>query len=188
MFVDKATITVKGGDGGNGCCSFRREKFVPRGGPDGGDGGGGGHVIMEATTGQQSLVDLIYNRHYAAPRGPGGKGKNLHGRKADDIVLKVPVGTVVKDAVTGELVVDLATDGERFIVAHGGRGGRGNARFLSNFNRAPREHEPGEPDDAVPPHVGQLQVEAGVEHAPCAGERHERHGERHVARVLATRD
>ncbi len=147
MFVDKATITVKGGDGGNGCCSFRREKFVPRGGPDGGDGGGGGHVIMEATTGQQSLVDLIYNRHYAAPRGPGGKGKNLHGRKADDIVLKVPVGTVVKDAVTGELVVDLATDGERFIVAHGGRGGRGNARFLSNFNRAPREHEPGEPGE-----------------------------------------
>ena len=147
MFVDKATITVKGGDGGNGCCSFRREKFVPRGGPDGGDGGGGGHVIMEATTGQQSLVDLIYNRHYAAPRGPGGKGKNLHGRKADDIVLKVPVGTVVKDAVTGELVVDLAADGERFIVAHGGRGGRGNARFLSNFNRAPREHEPGEPGE-----------------------------------------
>ena len=147
MFVDKATITVKGGDGGNGCCSFRREKFVPRGGPDGGDGGGGGHVIMEATTGQQSLVDLIYNRHYAAPRGPGGKGKNLHGRKADDIVLKVPVGTVVKDAVTGELVVDLATEGERFIVAHGGRGGRGNARFLSNFNRAPREHEPGEPGE-----------------------------------------
>ncbi|MBQ4106599.1 MAG: GTPase ObgE [Lentisphaeria bacterium] len=147
MFVDKATITVKGGDGGNGCCSFRREKFVPRGGPDGGDGGGGGHVIMEATTGQQSLVDLVYNRHYAAPRGPNGKGKGLHGRKASDIVLKVPVGTVVKDCGTGEIVVDLAADGDRFIVARGGRGGRGNARFLSNFNRAPREHEEGEPGE-----------------------------------------
>lgn len=147
MFVDKAAITVKGGDGGHGCCSFRREKFVPRGGPDGGDGGGGGHVILRATTSQQSLVDLIYMRHYAAPRGPNGKGKDMHGKKADDIELTVPVGTMVYDKTTGELLVDLAADGQTFIVARGGKGGRGNARFLSNFNRAPRECEAGDPGE-----------------------------------------
>lgn len=91
MFVDKATITVKAGDGGNGCCSFHREKFVPRGGPDGGDGGAGGNVILEATNSEQSLVSLIYNRHYQARNGEQGKGSNMHGRKAQDIILKVPV-------------------------------------------------------------------------------------------------
>ncbi len=144
MFVDKATITVKGGRGGGGCCSFRREKFIPRGGPDGGDGGDGGNVILESTTDQQSLVDLTYNRHYAAPGGVNGKGKTLHGRKANDITLHVPVGTMVFDKETGELLVDLADPGQSFVVAKGGKGGRGNARFLSNFNRAPRDHEPGE--------------------------------------------
>ncbi len=153
MFVDKATITVKGGDGGHGCCSFRREKFIPRGGPDGGDGGGGGHVILRATTSQQSLADLMYNRHYAAPNGPAGKGKTMHGRKAGDIVLTVPVGTVVSDAETGEEIVDLAADGQEFVIARGGRGGRGNARFLSNFNRAPRECEPGEPGERRTVHL-----------------------------------
>lgn len=147
MFVDKATITVKAGDGGHGCCSFRREKFVPRGGPDGGDGGGGGHVILRATTSQQSLQDLMYNRHYAAPNGPNGKGKDMHGRKAPDVELTVPVGTLVFDRNTQELLVDLAEDNMTFIVAHGGKGGRGNARFLSNFNRAPKNSEPGEPGE-----------------------------------------
>ena len=147
MFADKATITVKAGDGGHGCCSFRREKFIPRGGPDGGDGGGGGHVILRATTSQQSLQDLLYNRHYAAPNGPNGKGKDMHGRKAPDIVLDVPVGTLVCDRTSGELLVDLDADGMTFIVARGGKGGRGNARFLSNFNRAPRNAEPGEPGE-----------------------------------------
>ncbi|MBQ4336491.1 MAG: GTPase ObgE, partial [Lentisphaeria bacterium] len=104
MFVDKVTITVKAGDGGHGCCSFRREKFVPRGGPDGGDGGGGGHVILRATTSQQSLQDLMYNRHYAAPNGPNGKGKDMHGRKAPDVELAVPVGTLVYDRNTRELL------------------------------------------------------------------------------------
>ncbi len=147
MFVDKATITVKAGDGGHGCCSFRREKFVPRGGPDGGDGGGGGHVILRATTSQQSLQDLMYNRHYAAPNGPNGKGKDMHGRKAADVELTVPVGTLVYDRTTQELLADLSEDNMSFIVARGGKGGRGNARFLSNFNRAPKNSEPGEPGE-----------------------------------------
>ncbi len=148
MFVDKATITVQGGHGGNGCCSFRREKFIPNGGPDGGDGGGGGHVILEATTGQQSLADLVYNRHYAAPNGPQGKGRDMHGAKADDITLRVPVGTVVFDAETHELLCDLAEEGMTFVAARGGKGGRGNPRFATRTNRAPYERELGEEGEA----------------------------------------
>ncbi|MDD3155075.1 MAG: GTPase ObgE [Victivallaceae bacterium] len=147
MFVDKATIRVSGGNGGNGCCSFRREKFVPRGGPDGGDGGSGGNVVLRADFGEQSLIDLMYNRHYAAPSGPQGKGKDQHGARAADIVVRIPVGTVVTDTETGEVVADMSQEGQTFIAAHGGRGGRGNARFLSNHNRAPRIKEPGEPGE-----------------------------------------
>lgn len=147
MFVDKATITVKGGDGGNGCCSFHREKFIPRGGPDGGDGGGGGNVILEAAESEQSLAALIYNRRYAARNGPSGKGANMHGRKAPDVILKVPVGTVVTDSRTGEAVADMDVSGKQVIVARGGRGGRGNPRFATSTNRAPREWEPGEPGE-----------------------------------------
>ena len=138
MFVDKAIITVKAGDGGNGCCSFHREKFVPRGGPDGGDGGAGGNVILEATNSEQSLVGLIYNRHYQAQNGPGGKGSNMHGRKAPDVILKVPVGTVVTDRATGEILCDMEQNGKQVIVAAGGRGGRGNPRFVTRTNRASR--------------------------------------------------
>lgn len=148
MFVDKATITVKGGDGGNGCCSFHREKFVPRGGPDGGDGGGGGNVILEATNSEQSLQALVFNRHYHAQNGPGGKGSNMHGRKAPDITLKIPVGTTITDAETGELVVDMNEAGMTVVIAQGGRGGRGNPRFATHTNRAPRECEPGFPGEA----------------------------------------
>ena len=143
MFVDRAEITVRGGDGGNGCCSFRREKFVPRGGPDGGNGGDGGNVILRAEINEQSLVDLSYNRHYAAQRGPNGKGKDMHGRKAPDITLKVPVGTVVVNAETGEMLADMETPGMEFIAAHGGKGGRGNACFATSSNRAPRQWEEG---------------------------------------------
>ena len=143
MFVDKAKITVKAGDGGNGCCSFRREKFVPKGGPDGGDGGPGGDVVFEPTESEQSLIDFRYTRHFTADRGPHGKGKDLHGRRADDIVLKVPLGTVVIDADTGEVIADLDTPGKCFIAAKGGRGGRGNARFATSTNRAPRQCEEG---------------------------------------------
>ncbi len=144
MFVDKATITVKGGDGGNGCCSFRREKFVPKGGPDGGDGGSGGDVIIETAQGEQSLVSYVYNRHFRADSGPHGKGKNLHGRRGDNKIIKVPAGTVLTDADTGEFIVDLAKPGVKFVIAKGGRGGRGNARFVSSVNRAPRQCEEGE--------------------------------------------
>ncbi len=147
MFVDKVEITVKAGDGGNGCCSFLREKFMPKGGPDGGDGGAGGNVILEATNNEQSLESLMYNRRYQAKNGPGGKGSNLHGRKADDIVLKVPVGTFVTDLATGEVIADMDVDGKKFMAAQGGRGGRGNPRFATAFNRAPKEWEPGQPGE-----------------------------------------
>lgn len=147
MFVDKATIMVKGGDGGDGCCSFRREKYVPKGGPDGGDGGGGGSVILHSCTGEQSLVAFVYNRHYVGERGPHGKGKTLHGRRRDNIVLEVPTGTVVTDADTGELIVDLDQPDMDFVVAKGGEGGRGNARFATSRNRAPRKCEAGWPGE-----------------------------------------
>ncbi len=147
MFTDKASISVRAGRGGNGCCSFHREKFVPRGGPDGGDGGDGGDVILEAVSGEQSLAALTYNRHYQAPDGPGGRGANMHGRKASDIILKVPVGTVVRDRDTGEVLADLDACGIRVTVAKGGRGGRGNPRFATSTNRVPHEWEPGAPGE-----------------------------------------
>ena len=144
MFVDKACITVKGGDGGNGCCSFRREKFVPKGGPDGGDGGRGGNVILRTSTDEQSLVCLVYNRHFKAKSGPHGSGKKQHGRKGDDVILKVPVGTVIRDAETKEFIIDLDKEGIDYVIAQGGQGGRGNARFATSTNRAPRRCDPGE--------------------------------------------
>jgi GTP-binding protein len=149
MFVDKATIKVKGGDGGNGCCSFRREKFVPKGGPDGGDGGAGGNIILRTCSGEQSLVPLVYKRHFMAERGPHGKGKTLHGRKAEDVIIRVPVGTVVRNAETKELIIDLNEPDVDFVIAKGGRGGRGNARFVSSVNRAPMQHEEGLPGEEV---------------------------------------
>ncbi len=144
MFVDRAQISVKGGDGGNGCVSFHREKFVPRGGPDGGNGGNGGSVILKADVNEQSLVDLNYNRHYAAPNGPNGRGKDMYGRNAENIVVKVPVGTVVVDAESGELVADMETAGMEVVVARGGNGGKGNAAFATSGNRAPRFAEEGD--------------------------------------------
>ncbi|UDQ97624.1 GTPase ObgE [Lentisphaerota bacterium WC36G] len=143
MFVDKACITVKGGDGGNGCSSFRREKFVPKGGPDGGDGGRGGDVILETKSGEQSLASLVFNRHFKAKSGPHGSGKKQHGRRGEDCRLSVPVGTIIRDAETKEFIVDLNEEGMSFVIAEGGRGGRGNARFATSTNRAPRRCEPG---------------------------------------------
>jgi len=147
MFVDKTSIYVKGGDGGNGCCSFRREKFVPKGGPDGGDGGNGGNVYLEGSNGEQSLVSLVYQRRYVAPNGPGGKGAGCHGRTADDVIVKVPVGSIATDLETGEIVADIDAAGKRVLVAAGGRGGRGNARFATSTNRVPRYCEPGKPGE-----------------------------------------
>jgi len=147
MFVDKTDIVVKSGDGGNGCCSFRREKYVPKGGPDGGDGGDGGDVILESTTSEPNLNSLVYRRRYVAANGPGGQGADKHGRNADAVVVPVPVGTVVRDHDTGELIADLDHIGARVVVAKGGKGGRGNARFATSTNRAPRYRELGRPGE-----------------------------------------
>jgi len=143
MFVDKAEITVKGGDGGKGCCSFRREKFAPKGGPDGGNGGPGGSVIIRTATNEQSLVQFIYNRHFAAERGVNGSGNDKIGAAGKDLVLLVPAGTVIRDAFTTEELADLNTPGAEIVIAEGGNGGRGNACFASSVNRAPRRSEPG---------------------------------------------
>lgn len=143
MFIDRVKIYVKAGDGGSGCVSFRREKYVPKGGPDGGDGGRGGDVILEVDPNLSTLVDYYYQPRYIAERGGHGKGKNMKGKDAPPLVLKVPPGTVVKDAVTGEVLADLIKPGERFVVAKGGRGGRGNAHFKKPWLQAPRFAEPG---------------------------------------------
>jgi len=143
-FVDVVKIWVQSGDGGNGCRSFRREKYVPRGGPDGGDGGRGGHVILVATDKNPTLLDHSYQQHYVAPRGRHGKGKQQHGKNGNDLKVPVPAGTVVRDAETGEILKDLAVPGDRFIAARGGRGGKGNAAFKSSTNRAPQYAQPGE--------------------------------------------
>jgi GTP-binding protein len=143
-FVDEAKIYVKGGDGGRGCVSFRREKYVPRGGPNGGDGGKGGDVVIIASASHRTLLDLKYQQHHVARHGGHGEGSDCTGRNSDDIVIRVPVGTVVSDDATGEVLVDLVEDGQRFFVAKGGRGGRGNAFFATSTNRAPRYAQPGE--------------------------------------------
>lgn len=147
MFVDEVEIHVRAGDGGRGCVSFRREKFVPRGGPNGGDGGRGGSVILEADEGLGTLLDFRYRRHYAAPRGGHGEGSDRHGANGGDLALRVPVGTTVRERDTGLLLGDLTADGERLDIARGGRGGRGNARFATSTHRAPRHAEPGEPGE-----------------------------------------
>ncbi len=147
MFLDYAKIYVKGGQGGSGCVSFRREKYIPKGGPDGGDGGDGGSVILEVDPQLHTLIDYRYHTRYIAPRGEHGKGKKQHGKKGADIVLKVPPGTVVKDAESGEILADMTRPGERFVVAKGGKGGKGNARFVTATHRAPREWEVGAPGE-----------------------------------------
>jgi len=147
MFVDEAKIRVKAGDGGNGCLAFRREKFVPRGGPSGGDGGRGGDVIMESSERHNTLVHFRFNPEYKAERGRHGEGSNKTGREGANVVLKVPVGTIVYDETTGELVHDFSRPDQHIVVAHGGRGGRGNARFATSTHQAPREHEDGHPGE-----------------------------------------
>lgn len=147
MFIDHVTIEVSGGRGGDGCVSFRREKFVPRGGPDGGDGGWGGDVIVEASVRYSTLVDLHYRRLYTAQRGGHGKGKSCRGKGGTDVVVVVPPGTVVKDARDGVILAELLSDGDRCIAARGGRGGFGNEHFKSPKNRAPRKTTPGRPGE-----------------------------------------
>jgi GTPase len=143
MFIDRAKIRVKGGDGGNGVTAFRREKFVPRGGPSGGDGGRGGSVLMESTEGLNTLLHFRFKPEYIAARGKHGEGAKRQGAGGEDLILKVPVGTVVIDEETGEHIHDFMRAGERVLIAAGGRGGRGNAQFATATNRAPRFHEEG---------------------------------------------
>jgi len=142
-FVDETAIRVQAGKGGNGCLSFRREKYIAKGGPDGGDGGDGGSVYLEADSALNTLVDYRFVRHYAASNGESGRGKNCTGRGGDDLVLPVPVGTTVLDEDSGEVLGDLAEAGERLMVARGGFHGLGNTRFKSSTNRAPRQTTPG---------------------------------------------
>src|ERR1700716_451891 len=143
MFVDEAKILVKAGNGGNGCVAFRREKFVPRGGPSGGDGGHGGSIYLEANPNDNTLLRYRYNREFKADRGRHGEGSNCTGHSGDDMILQVPVGTLVFDAQNGETMADLAVPGQRVLVAQGGRGGRGNQNFAKPWHQAPREAEDG---------------------------------------------
>ncbi|RSK28004.1 GTPase ObgE [Bacillus sp. HMF5848] len=145
MFVDQVKIYVKGGDGGNGMVAFRREKYVPKGGPAGGDGGKGSNVVFEVEDGLRTLMDFRYKRHFKATPGEHGMSKGMHGRNADDMVVKVPPGTVVKDEDTQEVIADLTEHGQRAVIARGGRGGRGNTRFATPANPAPEIAENGEP-------------------------------------------
>ncbi|HVM75820.1 MAG TPA: GTPase ObgE [Candidatus Saccharimonadales bacterium] len=147
MFVDEAKIAVKAGDGGNGCVAFRREKYVPRGGPSGGDGGNGGSVYLEANPNDNTLLRYRYNREFKADRGRHGEGSNCTGVSGDDLILKVPVGTLVYDQQNDEVLADLRRAGQRVLVAQGGKGGRGNQHFAKPWHQAPREREDGQPGE-----------------------------------------
>src|ERR1700731_1678328 len=138
MFIDRVVVYVKGGDGGRGCRSFRREKYVPKGGPDGGDGGDGGDVIVRAVAGTDSLADIVNRKHWPAPDGGRGMPDNCHGKKAADLVITVPPGTLIVDRDRGNILRDLPRAGDQVVVARGGRGGRGNRAFATSTNRAPR--------------------------------------------------
>ncbi len=147
MFIDEATIRVFAGDGGNGCVAFRREKFVPRGGPSGGDGGRGGSVYLESSENLNTLLKFRYNPEFRAERGGHGEGSDCHGRDGEDLVITVPVGTVALDPATREMLWDFSAAGQRFLAARGGHGGRGNARFATSTHQAPRTAEPGQPGE-----------------------------------------
>lgn len=143
MFVDQVKIFVKAGDGGDGCVSFRREKYVPRGGPNGGDGGNGGDIVLRATAQLRTLLDLRYQQHYLVSHAEHGQGKDRHGKNSEPLIIPVPCGTLIRDAETLEMLADLTDEGQEWVVAKGGRGGRGNAAFTTSTNRAPRRAEKG---------------------------------------------
>src|SRR5437868_3972835 len=147
MFYDHTKIYVKAGDGGNGSSHFRREKFAPRGGPDGGDGGRGGSVYLEATSSMKTLIDYRYRHHFKAEAGGAGMRQKMHGAKGEDVVLRVPRGTIVRDAESNELIADLEEDGQRVMVARDGRGGLGNVHFATSTHQAPQEAQKGEPGE-----------------------------------------
>src|SRR3954453_12031207 len=169
-FLDEAKVYVRSGDGGNGCVSFRREKFIEFGGPNGGDGGRGGEVIVEAVDGLNTLIDYRYQQHFKAKSGRGGMGKDRHGASGDDIVLKVPAGTQVYEEDGETLLADLTAVGERVVLARGGNGGFGNARFKSSTNRAPRHANPGQPGEELTIRLRlKLIADAGIIGLPNAG-------------------
>ena len=169
-FVDEATIKVIAGNGGNGVVSFRREKFIPRGGPDGGDGGDGGSVLLEADGGMNTLVDFRHARKFLAERGANGAGRNRTGKSGDDLVVRVPVGTIVHEDETGELIGDLVRDGQQLVVAKGGFHGLGNTRFKSSTNRTPRQSKPGTPGERRMLHLElKLLADVGLLGMPNAG-------------------
>ncbi|MCL6580694.1 MAG: GTPase ObgE [Firmicutes bacterium] len=170
MFVDEARIRIRAGRGGDGLVAFRREKYVPRGGPSGGDGGDGGDVVFVADPGLSTLLDFRYRRHFAAEDGEAGGPKNRAGRRGDDLVVPVPVGTVVYDDLTGRPIADLSRPWERAVIARGGRGGRGNARFATSTERAPRFAERGEPGQELTVRLElKLLADAGLVGQPNAG-------------------
>src|SRR5262249_29388394 len=169
-FLDEAKVYIRSGDGGNGCVSFRREKFIEFGGPNGGDGGNGGDVIAEAVEGLNTLIDYRYQQHFKAKTGGGGMGKDRHGANGADIVLKVPVGTQIYEEDGENLLGDLDKAGERVMLAKGGNGGFGNARFKSSTNRAPRHANPGQPGEERTIRLRmKLIADAGVVGLPNAG-------------------
>lgn len=169
-FIDDALITISAGDGGRGCASFRREKYIPRGGPDGGDGGNGGNVIIRTTVRRRTLHTFRFKRHFKAQNGGHGQGSQKTGKKGDDLVIEVPPGTVITDAETGEFVCDCVYDGQEHIVARGGMGGRGNRRFATSTNRAPRYAQPGIPGESATLSLElKLLADAGIIGFPNAG-------------------
>ncbi len=170
MFVDEARIRVKAGDGGRGCVSFRREAYVPRGGPDGGDGGDGGSIYLVASRSYRTLSDQKYQHQYRAENGAHGRGKTMHGRRGANLMNLVPLGTIVEDAETGEVLADLIHDGEQVLVAQGGKGGRGNARFATATRQAPRVAQPGRPGQQRLLHLTlKLLADVGLIGLPNAG-------------------
>lgn len=170
MFIDEAIISVKAGDGGNGCLAFRREKYVPRGGPSGGDGGRGGDVVLVSSNHYNTLLHLRFNPEHTAGRGRHGEGSNRTGRDGDNIEVPVPVGSVVYNAESGDQLYDFTAPEQRFTVARGGRGGRGNARFATATHQAPTEHEPGKPGETLKLRIElKLLADAGLVGFPNAG-------------------
>jgi GTP-binding protein len=169
-FLDEAKIYIRSGDGGNGCVSFRREKFIEYGGPNGGDGGNGGDVVVETVDGLNTLIDYRYQQHFTAKNGRGGMGKDRHGANGADMVLKVPVGTQIYEEDGETLLADLTEMGQRVVLTHGGNGGFGNARFKSSTNRAPRHANPGQPGTELTIRLRlKLIADAGVVGLPNAG-------------------
>ena len=169
-FVDEATLIVQSGDGGRGCVSFRRERFIPKGGPDGGNGGKGGDVVLVATGAKRTLYHFRYKHRFQAQRGGYGSGANRHGKNGEDFLIEVPLGTIVRDEETSDIIADMSTEGERCIVCHGGRGGKGNKHFTSSTYRAPRFAQDGEPgEEKVLKLELKLLADVGIIGLPNAG-------------------